>query len=370
MNPLTLPVGTLSQSIEPLFAEDSLSRAVAIVRDSPGRVAPVSENGRYIGVVTERTLLRLLGEGVDGTIAASSAVEEGHTILTSATGAEAMRTLDETGANVLVVLNPDQEPVGIIGASDLFSRPIRRPVPPNIGGMATPFGVYLTCGSVKGGAPWWALIATGALMSIMFLIADVLYGYLIPYLPRNEFFAQLSTWIPLTIFFIGMRVLPLSGTHAAEHMVVHALERGEPLDPRVVSRMPRVHKRCGTNLAVGILIFGGILSLDLGLSGELSSLQQVLAVIIALASFRRVGGAVQWLITTKPPTAKQIQSGIKAADELLTEYSRTRRSRSSFVQYMLNMGLLQVMGGAIGTTLLMHLVAQWLKWPVNWARLY
>jgi CBS domain-containing protein len=366
MDPLTLPVGTLAQSIELLYAEDSLNRAVAIVREAPGRVAPVIGNGRYIGVVTERTLLRLLGEGADRSIAAAEAVEPGQTIMASATGAEAMRSLDESGASVLVVLNPDQEPVGIIGASDLFPRPIYRPVPPNVGGMATPFGVYLTCGSVNGGAPWWALVVTGAMLSLMYLGAEVLFGFLLPYIPRSPFFNTVSSWIPLTLFLLAMRALPLAGTHAAEHMVVHALERGEPLDPRVVKRMPRVHKRCGTNLAVGIMIFAGLLTVDLGLGPDMVDLQRVFAVIIALATFRRVGGAVQYLVTTKPPSDKQIQSGIKAADELLANYGKSRRNRTPFWMYMLNMGFLQVMTGALAMVFIAHYLAGLLQLPVSW----
>ncbi|MER3495923.1 MAG: hypothetical protein C4320_03425, partial [Armatimonadota bacterium] len=60
------------------------------------------------------------------------------------------------------------------------------------------------------------------------------------------------------MFVILFRLLPLAGTHAAEHMAVNALERGEPLDPEVVARMPRTHIRCGTNLAVGAGLFFGI----------------------------------------------------------------------------------------------------------------
>jgi len=366
MDPLTLPVGTLAQSIELLYAEDSLNRAVAIVREAPGRIAPVIGDGRYIGVVSERTLLRLLAEGADRSIAASEAVEEGPTIPASATGAEAMRLLDQTGANVLVVLNPDDEPVGIIGASDLFPRPIYRPVPPNVGGMATPFGVYLTCGSVNGGAPWWALVVTGAMLSLLFLGADVLNGFIQPHIPRSAFFNTVSSWIPLTLFLLAMRSLPLAGVHAAEHMVVHALERGEPLDPRVVKRMPRVHKRCGTNLAVGIMIFGGILSLDLGLPAEVKDLQIVFAVILALATFRRIGGLMQLLVTTKPPTDRQIQSGIKAADELLANYGKSRRNQTPVWMYMLNMGFFQVMSGALIMVLAAHYVADLLNLPVGW----
>lgn len=366
MNPLTLPVGTLAQPIDVLHAEDSIDRAIVFIKDSPVRSVPVVDGNRYVGVITERSLLRALGDDLDRNTACREIVEPGDTILASASGAEALRQLDETGASVLLVLNSDSEPVGTISASDLFPRQIRHPVPPLIGGMATPFGVYLTCGTARGGASHYALIATGALLAALFLSADVVVGYLRPLLPSSPLMETLLAGFTIALFLGAMRSLPLAGTHAAEHMVVHTLERGEALVSSVVKRMPRVHPRCGTNLAVGLMMFEGIRSADLGLGPDVQQVQLLLAAIISLMTFRTVGAWVQLFITTKPPTDKQVQSGIRAAEELLSNYGKTRRNKSSFGVRILNMGFLHVIAGSFLVIAVAHFLRPILNLPVSW----
>src|SRR2546423_10530097 len=61
--------------------------------------------------------------------------------------------------------------------------------------------------------------------------------------------------LPFPLFLLFVRALPLVQYHAAEHQAVHAMERGEPLDPEIVRRMPRVHPRCGTNIMAGGMVF-------------------------------------------------------------------------------------------------------------------
>lgn len=366
MDLLTLSVGTLAQSFEPLYAEDSIDRAITILRGSSSRIAPVIEDGRFIGVVTDRSLIRILGEGIDRTLPAKLAIEEGHTIPVSATGAEALRILNDSNAGSLVVINTDGEPVGLIATSDLFPRTVYRPVPPMIGGMATPFGVYLTCGTAKGGVSYWALVATGAMLSFLFMGADLIFAYIYPFLPRNAFFDATQSGYVILIFMIAMRSLPLAGTHAAEHMVVHALERGEALKADVVKRMPRVHPRCGTNLAVGLMMFGGLAGLDLRLPPEYQEVQWLFAALITFLTYKKLGGLVQLFITTRPPNEKQIKSGIFAADDLLENYGKTRRNNASVGQRILNMGFLHVMAGAFAVTILGHYLRVWLDLPVGW----
>src|SRR5438270_13233654 len=106
--------------------------------------------------------------------------------------------------------------------------------------------------------------------------------------------------LPVAILFIGMRLLPLSGIHAAEHKVVHAIERGEALVPEVVSRMPRVHPRCGTNLWAGATIFLGIFSLP-----WLDNASRLLiAAIVTFVLWRPVGQLMQGPVHTRPPSKK------------------------------------------------------------------
>lgn len=60
------------------------------------------------------------------------------------------------------------------------------------------------------------------------------------------------------------------GYHGAEHMAIHALEAGAPLDPPSVARFPPEHPRCGTSflltiVVLSILVFTAIGPLPLGL---------------------------------------------------------------------------------------------------------
>ncbi len=360
MDLLTLPVGTLARGFEPIHAEDSISRAVTILREHSNVIVPVTEDGRYIGVVSESSLARALAECVDVTEAVKKAVEPSESISTAASGAEALRRLTETKSGTLVVVNAHDEPVGIISASDLFPRPLRRPVPPLVGGMATPFGVYLTNGATHGGVSPLALISTGALLGFLLMFASVITGYAAPYFGTGTFAEYAIGALPLVIFMVLMRALPLAGTHAAEHMVVHALERGEPLIPSVVKRMPRVHPRCGTNLAVGISMFLALKEIRLGLGEEA---QTLIAALVTFMTYKNAGGFVQWLITTKPPTDRQIKDGIFAAEDLLKNYGATRLNHPTFLSRLVNMGIFQVMLGALAVAGLSFYLAKVLHLP-------
>ncbi|MEQ1932620.1 MAG: DUF1385 domain-containing protein [Fimbriimonadaceae bacterium] len=360
-DPLILAAGQLVRPIENLHPEDSLHRAAHIIRTTPGHVAPVSAGGRYIGVVSETSLEQVLENGVDLAQPVVDAVVSHPTIAASATGAEVLRVLRSSAVDQLVVLSQDHQAIGLISASDLFPRRISRPVPALIGGMATPFGVYLTNGSVSGGASHWALVATGATMGLLLVVGSLSAGYLAPVLPETPTMAVFIEWLPYLLFFLLMRLIPLSGTHAAEHQVVHALERNEELVPEVVKRMPRVHPRCGTNIAVGFSLFSGLF---LWKWVDDEQLRFLVALLVTVFTFRPLGGFVQWAITTKPATDKQIQSGIKAGRELLDNYAKNRRTFPSPFIRIMNMGILQVIAGSSAVMLPAYYISEWLNLPL------
>ncbi|NIQ77937.1 MAG: DUF1385 domain-containing protein, partial [Anaerolineae bacterium] len=123
---------------------------------------------------------------------------------------------------------------------------------------------------------------------------------------------MLGAAVPL--FLLLLRVLPLSGYHAAEHQVVHAIERGEPLSPETVQALPRVHPRCGTNIVAAALVF---LSLVRVLSSEAAT---IIVIFVMVFAWRMIGAYFQYYITTKPPSSKQLKSGIQAGASLLDKY--------------------------------------------------
>jgi uncharacterized protein YqhQ len=135
--------------------------------------------------------------------------------------------------------------------------------------MATPFGVYLSDGANQAGAGNLALVAGGAALAILATTATVIVQALVDlvghvthhdvssislqYSPVDGKLLPtlLATGLRLSVslvFLSLIRISRIAGFHAAEHQTVHAIENGEPLVPEIVSRMPRPHPRCGTNI--------------------------------------------------------------------------------------------------------------------------
>ncbi|MEX0683982.1 MAG: DUF1385 domain-containing protein [Dehalococcoidia bacterium] len=124
--------------------------------------------------------------------------------------------------------------------------------------------------------------------------------------------------------------------HGAEHMSIHALEAGEPLEPAYVQRHPTAHVRCGTSflltvVVVSIIVFAAVGEPDLWLR-VVSRI--VLIPVIAAISYEviRLGGAFEsnpitkilmWpnlalqAITTKPPDEAQIEVALRALKDVL-----------------------------------------------------
>ncbi|CAN5463468.1 hypothetical protein BH11ARM1_BH11ARM1_01490 [soil metagenome] len=327
--------------------EDSIERAIAELRRSGNGLVPIVSDDRVVGVLTEYSAGAALGEGVDTLEPVSSISRETPLIRSYMTGAEALRLFEQLNTSTLVVVDDQDRLMGLLSPSDLYPRRLFPPRPSSVGGMATPFGVYLTNGAIGAGASNFALMTTGFLMFAMMTVGQIVaYFLLVQFLSDQSpqwLVDGLSATIPLGIFLLLMRLLPLSGTHAAEHMVVHAIERGEELHPDIVRRMPRVHPRCGTNLAVGAGIFCGILSIP----GVDFQILLIPAFLVTMYSWRRLGSIAQSVITTKTPNEKQLQSGLKAGNDLLEKFSKSSVTVPSVPVRFWRSGLLQVMMGSM-----------------------
>ena len=266
---------------------------------------------------------------------------------------------------------------------------LSRPDPPRLGGMATPLGVYLHDGVSSGGAGFWGLFLTGVTMSGLILLAQAgAHGLAreaslhLPGLARwgmrlpvglQMWLAAVSPWLPLPLVFLLLRLVPMSGTHAAEHQVVHCVERSGRLVPESVRAMPRVHPRCGTNLFVGFTLFllaflavfcaaeaGGWPLLDA------VSLSAMLAGPAALLFWRRVGGWFQQWFATRPATDAQIAGAIRAAEEVLARrrswLERGMPLRFAWGRRLWAMGLAQLLLGYLAVYGLASLAER--LWPV------
>jgi hypothetical protein len=281
---------------------------------------------------------------------------------------EALAIIRENGLDAAAVVDPVGRYLGIVGTGALMSAACGALRPPLIGGLATPLGVYLTNGTIRAGVGDLALVSAGFFMGLLqFLAAWGAYA-LTPILvhasadlTRSGFFAASLLpspaaayfWLPplLTIFLFSLlfRFSWVTGYHAAEHQVVHAIEQGDDLTLEAVRAKPRVHPRCGTNLMAAFVIF---MVLHGGLPPELSWI----AFPVALIAWRAFGSFLQQYVTTRVPNERQLLSGLRAGEELLERYQLRPAEMPSRWRRLWNIGLLQVLAGFLILWLLFWLL--------------
>lgn len=359
-------VGQLAVRVKPLYPEDSVGKAAEAVRASTLEAAPLIENGRLGGIVTAAALAEYLAEG---------AVEElQHAPVTrlrldpvialpeSLSPTEALAFFHANDLEYAPVVDPSGGLLGMISNGELASAVCGRVRPPMIGGMATPFGVYLTGGGVRGGVGDWALVSTGAFMASMMMLAACLTNWGLSPAGLARVVPQLASWSIPDTWLVTLSMIPfallfrlswVTGYHAAEHQVVHTIEAGDELTPEIVREKPRVHPRCGTNLVAAMMIMGAFWSIHRqpipagwrGILEQVDALNPVLAMIVTFFLWRRIGSWLQQHVTTRPATLRQLESGITAAKQLMERYQHGTGKPMSFFQRLWNMGLLQVAAG-------------------------
>ena len=367
----------LIRQIRPLGPEDTIGRAAEALRVSGLTRLPVINSGLVIGEITDELALKAMTSGEPLAVAeeqvASIMSKEVVCLNRFMSIGHAAEIMTDRNLPVMAVLDEYGRYLGLVTRSDITSALCLTIRPPVVAGMATPLGVYLTTGHLRAGAGDLGLILAGvALMLMNYASMGIVYGsaWLID---KAHVFApwsliailnsppiSISNWMDtlrlvmagaaLPIFLLLMRLLPLSGYHAAEHQVVHAIENGEPLKPANVLAMPRVHPRCGTNIVAGIIVFLMVARL---FSSEVAML---IAVFMLVFAWRVIGGYFQYYVTTKPPNARQLQSGIKAGESLLEQYRKNAAYHVTGWQRVWNTGLPQVMIGAAAVLALQELL--------------
>lgn len=371
------PVGEIAldyaRLVQPIFAETSLSTAAQALRESGLDSLPVINSNGRVSVITHQAVRTALLEGQSQLNSIENLIEEHPLTVKPSTPIETvMRELSERSSSHSLVQDSDGRYAGMLYTLDLFSHRAVQARPKLVGGMATPFGVYLTNGVVNGGAKNFAIVLAGGYLSILFLVAVLGMLGLIAWIASASGgpsflnllqgdvreYDTLVGVLPSVAFLLLLRASPLAGTHAAEHMVVHAIERREPLTPEVVRRMPRVHPRCGTNFAVGAMLFMGIARL---LPSELGL---ILALVTTLVTWRTVGGWVQYLFTTRPPNEKQIEGAIRAGSELIANYRKSDQLHPHILQQIFNTGMPWVLLGGASVSLAAYAVGWLLGYPI------
>ncbi|HLO99865.1 MAG TPA: DUF1385 domain-containing protein [Fimbriimonas sp.] len=348
---LNQPTGRFAAPCLAADVNASLGRAIEVLSESEFSILPVSDQGVYVGVLTQATILKALVEEASLEDPVGQWITSHPAIAGTEPLSAAVRFLDTHGE--VVVLDAAQHVRGVLSPSNLHLQKLDTQRPVMVGGMATPFGVFLTSGSAVGGKGGFNLVATGAFLMSLFFIGDRIGIQIQPYLPNTQLTAAFLSALPPIFLMAIFRFLPIAGYHAAEHQVVHAIEKGELLTPEVVARMPRVHPRCGTNLAVGVTMFGGISQSNWIADTDI---RLIVALFATLFFWRAIGSLVQLYITTRKPNLKQIQSGIDAGNELLKNYAIHGTENVTPFQRIWNSGLLHVMAGSISTYLMLSLL--------------
>lgn len=291
----------------------------------------------------------------------------------------ALVALDRYDCSALPVLDGAGHYKGMISRADVVAALGNYVRPPTVGGMATPLGVWLTTGSLSAGAPPLGLFLSGMALGGCFLFAHITLflalTYLNPAWGAMYWSGQLGAggqnagapWSATGAFniavslaqsglFLGaMRLLPMSGVHAAEHQTVWAIERGLPLTPQVVAKMPRAHPRCGTNL---VALSGLILIVFQHLPGT-DPIYYLTALIFIYFAWRSVGTWLQIHLTTRRASLKQLESGIKAGRDLIAKYQQNPHEMGNFGSRLLNSGIAYSAAG-------MMLIVWLADWPLEW----
>jgi CBS domain-containing protein len=278
----------------------------------------------------------------------------------------ALGMLDAFDASALPVIDDASgRYAGMISRADIVAALGGSVRPPAAGGMATPLGVWLTTGGVAAGAPMLGLFLTGLSMGAMLCGTDAILRFTLAALSEdwgqafasgrlgaesvNGSLLNLAITVVHIFMFLGaMRLTPLAGIHAAEHQTVWAIERGVALTPENVSKMPRAHPRCGTNLMV-------LLGLFLIIFSHLPSFEKdtiLIALVFIYFAWRELGTLVQLHLTTRKASPKQLESGIRAGEELLRKFQAEPRVPASFAVRLFNSGIVLSAGG--------FLIVQWL----------
>lgn len=370
-----------------LHADDTVRRAAGLIRASDGSSVVVLQNGSIAGMVGEDAIAAFLASSGDPDSAREERigplVQSSPVFLNSAvTLKESAGVFASAGTDVLPVIGEFGSYHGVLYRRDVVAALTNNLRPSTTAGMATPLGVYLTTGSHRAGAGSLGLFLSGASLMIMVVLAALIVTGLqhafwkLTGIPVNiyaqspplmvaysnyDLVTYISMGLQVLVLLLLLRLSPMSGYHAAEHMTVHAIESGETLDPGHVRSMPRVHPRCGTNL---LAIAGVVLVIATRMGSQFAIL---LGLIVIIIGWRALGGWMQYFFTTKNPSEKQLANGVAAGNELLEKYRDAPNLHSQGFERIWNMGFLQSALGMMSVAILGALLKQYahIAWLSN-----
>lgn len=364
----------LIRSVEAVHPDAGILEAAAVMRDSGASVIPVVGDGRLIGLVCEADL-RVApspGPGEFGPSASVRAITRTDfpTLSGSMAADEALGAFSVTDLTSLPLVEGGAF-LGMVRAADLVGGVDTRPRPKHVAGLATPNGVLLSAGGVRGGASDLSVALTGVVLVLCVRLAELItygIGWSVQHytgfpllavfvsppifsLHWMDLVVYLRVVVQMLLFLLFLRWSPIAPNHGAEHEVVHAIERGEKLSVEGVRRLSPVHPRCGTNLLAALfalLAAGRLLKGTLSLG--LYDVAFVTCVLFIVLGWRAIGRVLQKHFTTRHPNAAQAERAIAAANELLERYAESPATAVSPFRAAWTRGFIQVMIGAGITT--------------------
>lgn len=366
---LDVRLADLVRSFPTLHPGDSLSKALHQLRLTSAIALPVVAGGLLQGVVAEVDLLEAVQRSGWALDPSAQSLEEVpvSAIMTrevtvgraDQTLASAWETMETARLKLLPVLDVGERYLGVVSRPDLFAALHRDLRPRTVGGLATPLGVYLTTGHHRAGAGDLGLFLTGVVMALCHLVVvtglegfDRFAGWVYP-----DWVAAL---LQFCCFLMLLRLTPLAGFHAAEHQVVHAIEKGERLALEVLARQPREHPRCGTNLVA--LLFGAQFLFPLANQPTVG----MLSAIFLFFAWRRMGWVLQRFFTTKPARPHQLRSARAAGKDLLEAFGARPALRAGRLKRIWLTGFVQMVAGfgaVLGVVQCLNLLLQRLGMP-------
>ncbi len=195
-----------------------------------------------------------------------------------------------------------------------------------------------------GTAVWIAAVSSLALVAVVFFAGPlILANWLEDALGSHLLLVTVEGLIRLAavvgyVGFIGLLpdVRRVYAYHGAEHKSIHALEHGDPLEPRYVQPYPTAHVRCGTSFLLTVVVVSIIVFAVVGdPSFWLRLASRILLIpVIAAISYEliRLGGAFEsspvtkalmWpnlalqALTTRQPDDAQVEVALRALREVL-----------------------------------------------------
>jgi len=390
--PMPLLADQLARAIPAVAEDDPLSRALYLFRREQVTALPVVRGGTLVGWVEEARLADAMAADADVSLLPVATLLAPPPAMLSPLSPpeEALAAFLSTGSSLLPITTLEGRYLACLARADILAAQTGRLTPLRVGGMATPLGVYLTSGTVSGGAGLPGLLLSGVLMATLLWlaqtvlllgvawlanhtgviilrdVAQLMSGDVVSGSPWRQVSATLLTsGLLMGVFMLLMRFGPLlAGYHAAEHQTVHAIEQGEPLTVEAVRRMPRVHPRCGTNLwAIMSLCYLAVTILSFALTTKLAHEDigivispAVVMVLVIAAQWRRIGGWLQQYITTRPATTRELLSGIRAGEEVLQRHQQVAYQPPNRFGRLWQMGLAQVLIGVMLAQYLLNLL--------------